>query len=498
MKIGFTITAAGLSALVDSESAYTNRVTIAELGLSSSTVDVAPTLTAIPGEFKRLATVSGKAVSENIVHFVARDDSADAYTVSTIGLYLADGVLFGVYSHDGELFGKSAFASFLLAADLTFEAGIAELIDFGDANFLYPPATETDKGVAYLATAADVAAGVDAQKIVTPARLAAYYVPRSLIGVPGGIANIDLSTGKIPPSLLPPQDSIDTFYAASDAEMTALAAAGPGDFCQRTDLNKTYRLAAAPPSVLANWIEFLSPGAPVRTVNGKIGDVVLGAADVNAVPTTRTIGGTGLVTGGGALSSNRTLDVAIASAAETLAGLINTKAVTPASLASVLAQLAAAVPDTRRVDAGGLATGGGRLNADRTISVAKASAADVEAGTDDAKAITPAGLFGTLRSIAPTGYLRVPGTPLVLQWGSYNFPITAAGAGGSSTIAFPIAFPSACYHVLLTLYGDPNGGGRKDEADETFYVATRSAASFNVATSGDVPALPIGFLAFGV
>lgn len=43
---------------------------------------------------------------------------------------------------------------------------------------------------------------------------------------------------------------------------------------------------------------------------------------------------------------------------------------------------------TRAVNTSGLATGGGDLSADRTINVAKASASDVSTGTDDTKAVT--------------------------------------------------------------------------------------------------------------
>src|SRR5205823_3645983 len=159
---------------------------------------------------------------------------------------------------------------------------------------------------------------------------------------------------------------------------------------------------------------FLSPGAPVRSVNGKIGDVVLAPGDVGAAPATRSIGVAGLAKGGGNLSADRTITVDIATAAEALAGAINDKAVTPASLAQVLALLAATVPGARQILTGGLATGGGPLSADRTITVPKATAADVEAGTDDTKALTAAALAGTLRTMAATGYLRVPGTPLIL------------------------------------------------------------------------------------
>ena len=51
--------------------------------------------------------------------------------------------------------------------------------------------------------------------------------------------------------------------------------------------------------------------------------------------------------------------------------------------------LTALVPKTRRVDGGGLASGGGDLTADRTITVTAATQAEAEAGTDNTKAMTP-------------------------------------------------------------------------------------------------------------
>lgn len=492
MKLPITITQEGLQALIDAEAGTTSSVRFAELGLTATPFVMAPTLTALPGEFKRIATIAGEAVSDSVLHMVATDDAAETYTVTGVGIFLDNGDLFGVFSQgagDGPLFEKSELSSFLFAVDITFADGQAALIDFGDTNFIYPPATLTRKGVAYLATAAEVAAGVDGEKIVTPATLAGAFVPISQKAVAGGVATLD-GTGRVPPSQLPAMDSIETFTVASEAAMLALAAAGPGDFARRTDENKTYVLTQAPASTLGNWVEFLSPGAPVRSVNGEIGDVIIDAADVGAAPTTRSITGTGLATGGGSLAADRAIDVAIASAAETLAGLINNKAVTPASLASVLTSIAGKAPTTRNINTAGLATGGGSLAADRTITVPKATTSDLEAGTDDTKALTTAALWGTLRSIGPTGYLRIPGTPIVLQWGSGTHNVSHA----SKVYNFPVAFPGSCWHVFTTFYGDPD---TNDESDEFFYVSSRSQTSFTGTTGGDNASFPFGFLAIG-
>lgn len=493
MKLPLIVTAEGLDALVDAQIGTTNAVTIAEIGLTASHFAAAPTLTALPGEFKRLSTVAGEAVSDTMLHMVARDDGAESYTVAGLGLYTDAGVLFGVFSHaadQGPIFVKSEIAAFLFAADVVFESGVPGLIEFGTVTFLYPPATLSTKGVAKLASAAEVAAGVDAEKIVTPATLGGAFVKRAEVGAPLGVPPLDAGQ-KIPAAFLPAQDSIDTFYASSEAEMLALAAAGPGDFCQRDDLEQTFRLAAAPPSELTNWVEFLSPGAPVRTVNGQIGNVVLDADDVGAVPVGRAVTGGGLATGGGTLDADRAITVAIASAAEALAGLVNDKALTPASLASVLAAIGARVSGSRQVATSGLATGGGDLSADRTINVAAASAADVEAMVAGNVAVTPAALAGTLRSIGATGFLRIPGTPLILQWGNG----THTASHGTNSFSFPVTFPAACFQVLVTPYGDPDDG---DESDENVFCSSRSQTGFAVSTGGDSRDFVFGYLALGI
>lgn len=105
-----------------------------------------------------------------------------------------------------------------------------------------------------------------------------------------------------------------------------------------------------------------------------------------------------------------------------------------------------AVPTSRKVQGGGLIAGGGALNADLTLTVPKASAADVLAGTRDDAAVTPAGFAGLFASTAgASGYCRMPGG-VIMQWGGSR----AAGAEGLFNGAFPIAFPSSCDRVILT------------------------------------------------
>jgi len=168
----FTITTAGLDALVDAQNGSTDAIQIVEVGVSPSQVDVAPTLTALPGETKRIGALAGQSASETIIHMTAIDSSADAYDVRSMALYLSDGTLFAAYSRaEGPVFRKVDIASFLFSIDIAFGEAVSDAVVFGDASFAYPPATESIKGVAELATQQEVNDAEDDTRIVTPLKL---------------------------------------------------------------------------------------------------------------------------------------------------------------------------------------------------------------------------------------------------------------------------------------------------------------------------------------
>ncbi|MES2905076.1 MAG: hypothetical protein V4696_12900 [Pseudomonadota bacterium] len=169
--IQLTVTSAGLDALVDAQNGDTDPIVVAELGLASAAFTAAPTLEALPHEFKRIDAIAGTSVSENIIHMVAQDSSVDVYSVYGIGLFLADGTLFAAYAQEEPIVNKVSIASFLIAFDIAFLDAVDVAIEFGDASFIYPPATETVKGVAEIATNAEADAGVDDQRIMTPKKV---------------------------------------------------------------------------------------------------------------------------------------------------------------------------------------------------------------------------------------------------------------------------------------------------------------------------------------
>ena len=181
-----TITDAGLDALVDAKNGDTDAVKVTEIGLTESAFDTAPTLTALPGEFKRLGTVAGQVVAANVIHMTAQDFSEDTYDLRGFGLFLADGTLFATFGQAEPIFSKVSISLFLLAFNVRFSGDIAGSIDFGDASFLNPPATETVRGVAKLATQALTDAGDDDETIVTPLKMKRGLGSRTVTG--GGLA----------------------------------------------------------------------------------------------------------------------------------------------------------------------------------------------------------------------------------------------------------------------------------------------------------------------
>jgi len=173
--LALKMTDAGLEAITAASG--TDPTVIAEIGLTATAFDYAPTLTELPGEFKRVAVLSGIAAAPNITHLTAYDTSAEVWTASGLGLYLEDGTLLGVVSSADPLIAKAAVAFALLVFDIAFEADLAASIVYGNATFVWPPATETMRGVAELATQARVDAEEDgeddAETIVTPRTLRA-------------------------------------------------------------------------------------------------------------------------------------------------------------------------------------------------------------------------------------------------------------------------------------------------------------------------------------
>ncbi len=169
MALTILITNAGRAALVNADKSGTRAVRIVSVGLSPTAITPAATATTLPGEIKRITTLSGDQVAADMIHLVVRDEGDAVYTVRSFALYLDDGTLFAIYGQADVIVEKSAQALLLLAIDVALKDIAASSITFGNTSFLLPPATTERQGVVELATAEEGRAGTDTTRAVTPA-----------------------------------------------------------------------------------------------------------------------------------------------------------------------------------------------------------------------------------------------------------------------------------------------------------------------------------------
>lgn len=147
-----------------------------------------------------------------------------------------------------------------------------------------------------------------------------------------------------------------------------------------------------------------------------------------------------------------------------------------AMIAGVVGDGDGAVPTTLTITGAGLATGGGDLTTNRVITVPKALAADVAAGTDDTKAVTSLALAGGIggKVLAATGYITLLGG-VILQW------VTAtANANGSTNVTLPTTFTSQC------VFASFSGGSALTNAEENDpFVSNKSSSTVTVFSARD-------------
>lgn len=81
-----------------------------------------------------------------------------------------------------------------------------------------------------------------------------------------------------------------------------------------------------------------------------------------------------------------------------------------------------------------------------TQTLAVATSALTAAGTSNGHFVTPAALWSFAKSIGASGYAQIPGTPIIMQWGSSN----ASLIEGQVTALLPIAFGGGCFFAAAT------------------------------------------------
>jgi microcystin-dependent protein len=168
-----TITNVGRAALINAQNTGTNALTISQVALTSANMEGAnfAAMTALPTELKRLSTFAGDVVADDTLHLTIRDESIQSYSMRGFGLILSDGTLFAVYGQAAPIVQKSSASIMLLAVDVVLASLTTAMIEFGDTDFINPPATVDRPGVIEIADQAEVDAGIRGDVAVPPSRL---------------------------------------------------------------------------------------------------------------------------------------------------------------------------------------------------------------------------------------------------------------------------------------------------------------------------------------
>lgn len=147
-----------------------------------------------------------------------------------------------------------------------------------------------------------------------------------------------------------------------------------------------------------------------------------------------------------------------------------------ALIAGVVGDGEGAVPTTLTVVGGGLVSGGGDLTVNRTLTVAKASAAEVAAGIRDDVAVTPLGLAGGAggKLFEATGYIK-QFNGLILMWAT-----ATANGNGYTNVTLPTTFPAQC--VFATFAGAALNTGAQDNNPD---VVGKSASTVTLFSAVD-------------
>lgn len=210
------ITAAGLDEVVAASQAGTNAVLITEVGYGSGQYEATEEQTALRNEFKRMTTVAGGAVANNIIHCTIQDASQDAYAVYEVGLYTDKGTLFAVYSQNTPILQKAAISISMLSIDIAVTDFSADQVIFGDVTMVNPSATTSQLGVVELATDSEVITGTDDSRAVTPAALSARTSTTGRTGLIRLATASEVSDGRDSSKAITPASLLAAFTKSHD------------------------------------------------------------------------------------------------------------------------------------------------------------------------------------------------------------------------------------------------------------------------------------------
>lgn len=168
MASKIVITDAGLAEVLNATHTGTSLVALTGIGLGTGQYVASADRTSLQAEFKRLSTLAGGVVDDDLIHFTVLDDSADAYSVYEFGVYTESGTLFAVYSQATPIVEKAPGSQAMLAIDIKLADISATNLSIGETNFVMAPATTEQMGLVELATKEEGIAGMSNRLAMTP------------------------------------------------------------------------------------------------------------------------------------------------------------------------------------------------------------------------------------------------------------------------------------------------------------------------------------------
>ena len=156
--------------------------------------------------------------------------------------------------------------------------GVEESLIGGDTPAAPTPSVYDQLVAQATAAATDAAQARDA---ATSAQSTATAAAASAATAAAGLASkADLVGGVLATSQLPAL-AITSFLGVVASESAMLALNGQlGDFCTRSDTSGMYIITGDDPTKTTSWTEINYPPAPVTSVNGQTGGVVIGKSDL--------------------------------------------------------------------------------------------------------------------------------------------------------------------------------------------------------------------------
>lgn len=168
--LNLIITDAGIAEVINAQHDGTAPVRLTQVGFGRGIYTPVPSQTELHDEIKRVSTISGGVVGDNIMHIQALDgDASAAYAVYEIGVYTASGTLFAVYSQPLPIIHKVADSEIMIAIDIILTGVEPTAVTVGDTNYTLAPATTSNLGVVELATNEEAVTGTDTERALTPA-----------------------------------------------------------------------------------------------------------------------------------------------------------------------------------------------------------------------------------------------------------------------------------------------------------------------------------------